>query len=241
MGEIKMGVFRRALLERWMSEEIHEDAASVIDEIAEALRDKDGVHVAWRGLPELVEVVVGERIFERDFDGSGGPICVWRNVDGHDVYGFTPRALFRVGAAGQDGQGAVDLLGEHDASEFVREGHGTERELMRGALAEIVRKAVGVAAQEDEFARTVIAEFSEPFCEGVRIKIFSGGVEKDYSGGAVLVESSQGGFVVTDFGDFDRTGAADALGIVLEDATHFRTASLAKHQEPNLHDRAISP
>jgi hypothetical protein len=45
-----------------MGEEIHEDAASVINEVAETLRDKDGVHIAWRGLLELEKIVVGKRI-----------------------------------------------------------------------------------------------------------------------------------------------------------------------------------
>ncbi len=115
MREIEVGVFRRVLLERRMSEEIHQDATSVIDQVAEALRGEDGVDVAGRGLLELVQVVIGERIFERDFDCGAGPICVGRNVDGHGLYGFTLRALFRVGAAGEDSEGAIDLFGEHDA------------------------------------------------------------------------------------------------------------------------------
>jgi hypothetical protein len=119
MREIESGVFRRILLERRVSEEFHEDAAGVVDEVTEALRDKDGVHVAGRGLLELVKVVIGERIFERNFDGSGGPIGVGRDADGHEVYSFTQRELFRVGAAGEDGESAVELLGEHDASELV--------------------------------------------------------------------------------------------------------------------------
>jgi hypothetical protein len=68
-----------------MSEQIHEDAAGVIDEVAETLRDEDGVYVAGRGMLELVEVVVGKRALERNFDGSGGPMGVVRDADGHGL------------------------------------------------------------------------------------------------------------------------------------------------------------
>jgi hypothetical protein len=68
-----------------MCEQIHEDAASVIDEVAETLRDEDGVHVAGRGMLELVKVVVGKRALERDFDGSGGSIGVVRDANGHNL------------------------------------------------------------------------------------------------------------------------------------------------------------
>jgi hypothetical protein len=118
-----------------MSEQVHENAASVVDQIAEALRDEDGVHVAGRGLLELEQVVIGKGIFERDFDCCAGPICVGRNVDGHGVYSFTQRELFRVGAAGKDGESAVKLFGEYDACELVGEGHGAERKFLVGALA----------------------------------------------------------------------------------------------------------
>jgi hypothetical protein len=62
VSEIEVGVFRRVRLIGRMGKEIHEDAASVINEVAETLRDKDGVHIAWRGLLELEKIVVGKRI-----------------------------------------------------------------------------------------------------------------------------------------------------------------------------------
>jgi hypothetical protein len=68
-----------------MGKKIHEDASSVINEVAETLRDKDGVHIAWRGLLELEKIVIGERILEWDFDGSGGPICIVGDMNGHDA------------------------------------------------------------------------------------------------------------------------------------------------------------
>ena len=100
MREIEIGVSWGVRLKRRIGEQLHEYAAGVIDEVAETLRDENRVHVAGRGLLELVEVVVGKRALERNFDGSGRPIGVGRNSDGHGLYGFTLRALFRVGAAG---------------------------------------------------------------------------------------------------------------------------------------------
>ena len=43
--------------------------------------------------------------------------------------------LFRVRAAAENGESAVKLFGEHDASEFVRIGHRAERELQLNTLA----------------------------------------------------------------------------------------------------------
>jgi hypothetical protein len=229
MGEVEIGVFGRVYLERRMGKQIHKNAAGIIDEVAEALRDEDGVHVAGCGLLELVEVVVGKRALERNFDGSGGPIGVGRNSDGHGLYGFTLRTLFRVGAAGEDGEGAVELFGEHDASKFVGESHGAERESLVGALAESLGKAVGVAAEEYEFAGAAVAEFPEPCGEGVRIEILSGSVEKNHGGGAIRVEFLQCSVCIADFGDFQRTRAADAFFIVIEDGAHFGAAGLAQH------------
>jgi hypothetical protein len=240
MCEVEIGVFRGVLLERRMSEEIHEDAAGVVDKIAEALGNEDDVDVAGSGLLELVQVVIGEGSFERDFDGGGGPIGVGRDANGHGLYGFTLRGLFRVGAAGEDGKGAVELLGEHDACEFVGEGHGAERKFLVGALAEILREAIGIAAKEDEFAGAAVAEFAKPFGEGVRIEIFPGGIEKDYNGGAIGIEFFDSGVAVADFADFDWTRAADAFYVVVKDGTHFRAARFSEHEEPNFHERSIS-
>jgi len=77
-----------------MGEEIHEDAAGVINEVAETLRDKDGVHIAGRGLLELEKIVIGERILEWDFDGNRGAICVGGNVDGHGALSLHQAGYF---------------------------------------------------------------------------------------------------------------------------------------------------
>jgi hypothetical protein len=77
-----------------MGEEIHEDAAGVINEVTETLRDENSVHIAGRGLLELEKVVIGERILERNFDCRRRPIGVGRDADGHDIYSFTHANYF---------------------------------------------------------------------------------------------------------------------------------------------------
>jgi hypothetical protein len=221
VSEIEIGVLRGARLVRRVGEKIHEDAAGVINEVTETLRDEDSVHIAGRGLLELDKVVIGKWILERNFDCRRGPIGVGRDMDGHNIYSFTPRELFRIGAAGENGEGAVELLSEHDAGEFVRKGHGAERKFLMGALAEVIREAVGIAAEEDEFAGTAVAKFAEPLGEGVRIEIFPGSVEKENRSGAIGVEFLDGGGPIANFGDFDGARAADSLHIVVEDGAHF--------------------
>jgi len=96
----------------------------------------------------------------------------------HGLYVITFLRLFRIRAAGKDGECTVNLLSEHDASEFVRESHGTERKLLVSALAQRIRETVGVAAEKNDFAGAPVAEFAEPFGERVRIEISSASVER---------------------------------------------------------------
>src|SRR5207245_10784943 len=107
------------------------------------LRDENGVNVARSGLFELMEIVIGQRLFEGDFDSGRRLVVVGCDSNGHGAYGFTLRGLFRIGAAGENGEGAVELLGEYDACELVRTRHGTKREFLGAALAPRVRTAVG--------------------------------------------------------------------------------------------------
>jgi len=52
--------------------------------------------------------------------------------------------------AGEDGEGAIDLLGQNDAGEFVGESHRTKREERVGAEASGRRPSVGRSDGEDE-------------------------------------------------------------------------------------------
>src|SRR5258708_8851365 len=92
------------------AQQFGEDSASVIDEVAKPLGNEDGIDVARSRLFELAEIVIGQRLFEGDFDGGGGLVLVGCDSNGHGAYGFTPRRSFRIGAAGENGEGAVELL-----------------------------------------------------------------------------------------------------------------------------------
>ena len=68
MREIQFSVFGSTCLKRWVNEEIHQHPASVIDEIAKTLGNQNGVDVARRRLFQLIEIVIGQRLIERNFD-----------------------------------------------------------------------------------------------------------------------------------------------------------------------------
>src|SRR4029077_14763109 len=141
---------------------------------------------------------------------------------------------------GEDGEGAVELLGEHDAGKFVRVGHGAERKFLVSALAKRVRKTVGVATEEDEFAGAAVAQFAKPFGEGVRIENLSRSVEEHDGGGAVGVEFFNGGIGVANLSHLDGARAPDALDVVVENGAHLGAAGFAEHEEANSHDSFIS-
>src|SRR6266576_2546205 len=172
-------------LEARAAQEFGEDAAGVVNEIAKTLGNKNGIYVAGSGLLELMEIVIGQRLFERDFDCGGGLVLVGGDSDGHGGYGFTPRGLFRIGAAGEHGQGAVELLGEHDAGKFMGEGHRAEGKCVVGASAEVIREAVGVAAEENEFTRATVAEIAEPPSESVPLEVHARRLDEHNRSGAI--------------------------------------------------------
>ena len=139
MGEIEIRVFGRVGLKGRMGEEVHQHAARVIDQIAKALRNENGVNIARRGLFELEQIVIGQRRLERNFNRGGRLVLIRNNADGHGAYGFTPERLFRIGAAGKDSEGAVELFGQHGASELVGVGHRAERDFLRDTFAQARR------------------------------------------------------------------------------------------------------
>ena len=113
---------------------------------------------------------------------------------------------FWVRAAGEDGEGSIELFSEHDAGEFVRVSHGAEREFLRHALTERSGEAIGVTAHENHLARSAVAPLAKPFREGFGIVLFAVRVEEECGGGAVGVKFLDGGIGVAHFGDFDGAG-----------------------------------
>ena len=62
-----------------------------------------------------------------------------------------------IGGAGEDGGGAVELLGRHDAGEHVRPDHRAEGEREVGAGADRLAVPVGAAEGEGAVAAAVVA------------------------------------------------------------------------------------
>ena len=68
MREIKLRIFGSACLKRWVNQQVHQNSSSVVDEVAKSLRNQDRVDVARRRLFQLIEIVIRQRLVERDFD-----------------------------------------------------------------------------------------------------------------------------------------------------------------------------
>lgn len=108
--------------------------------------------------------------------------------------------------AAQSGQGAIDLLGQHGAGEFMGEGHGGEREQQVGAGAPFGRKAVVAAEEEDEVAAVGFAFFDQ-LDEAGAVVGFAGGVEENLVRGGVAGEE-----IIAAGVDFTHGDARPALG-----------------------------
>jgi len=140
--------------------------------------------------------------------------------------------------AGEDGEGAVELLGEDDAGEFVRHGERGERKFHVRLIAEVVRKTFGVPAEENNFLGAAVAEVTEPASKLRGGELFAGGVEEDEGGGGVDFEiAERGGRGVAELSGIHGAIVADAEEIVVEKGADFRAAGFAEHEETNLHGR----
>ena len=68
MREIQFCIFGSPCLKRRVYQQVHQNAASVIDEIAESLGNQNRVDVARRRLFQLIEIVIGQRLVQWNFD-----------------------------------------------------------------------------------------------------------------------------------------------------------------------------
>ncbi len=137
---------------------------------------------------------------------------------------------------GEDGEGAVELLGEHDAGQFVRKRQRRKRKLLRGAAAQSFGKSFRIAAQKNNFARAAVARFAEPLCELRRRLRFSRVVQQDHGrvGSSVSLrseaaESSRNSVSCT---SANRPMRAT---IVVQQRADFRTAGFSEHDQVNFH------
>ena len=85
-----------------------------------------------------------------------------------------------VGFVVEDGEGAVELLGEDEADHLVREGHGGKGELLVGSGIDLGGEAVGTTNEEDEAA-----------CDGVLLALHPLGELGAAKGLAVLIEEDE--------------------------------------------------
>ena len=68
---------------RGRSHEFQQDAARVVNQVTKALRHKNGINVARSRLFDFVDVVIGQRRFERNFDRGVRLVVVWNQSYGH--------------------------------------------------------------------------------------------------------------------------------------------------------------
>lgn len=81
--------------------------------------------------------------------------------------------------AGEDGEGAVDLLGQDDACQLVGEGDAAEGEQKVGASASHVGPSVGGADGEDEMLRPGVAKMADGLGELFGGELLTSAIEKD--------------------------------------------------------------
>src|SRR5271167_4806745 len=138
----------RSIADCWrMGQEIRQDAARIVDQVAKALGYQNPVDVSRRWLFHLFQVVIWQGFRQGYLNSDGWLVLVWGNAHGHRVSRpwrdrATPKnapvcskrnlhclgpVLLGVGATREDGKSPVNLLCEHDARQFVRIGQSTER------------------------------------------------------------------------------------------------------------------
>jgi hypothetical protein len=150
----------------------------------------------------------------------------------------TREMLFGVGVVREDGEGAVELLGEDDAGQLVRHGERRERKGFVGAGAEGLGETRVAAAEENEFAGAAVAEFAEPAGEFLGAVLVARGVEEDPTGSRISLHAREGGGGgLAKFADANIGGAADARGVVVEEPAALRAAGAAEKEEMESHGK----
>ena len=87
--------------------------------------------------------------------------------------------LVVVGLASEDGDGSVDLLGEHQAREPMWERHRRQREPKVRLLRELLRQAVRAADQEHHRLNRLVFYALDPLCELAAAQRFAIDLEGD--------------------------------------------------------------
>lgn len=138
----------------------------------------------------------------------------------------------------QNRESAINLFGEHNAGEIVRHRQRGERELLLRAGTQLVGETLGIAAEENEFARAAVAEVGHPTSELGRRELLARGVEQNLGGNGInlkFLERDRGCFA--QFAHSDDGVIRDAVNVFVEQRANFVMASLAEHDEADLHFR----
>lgn len=100
--------------------------------------------------------------------------------------------------AGEDSEGAVDLLSQDDARELVGEGDAAEGEQELGTPACHIGPSVGGADGEDEPLRPRVAKLADGLCDLFGGELTAAAVEQDKvdrrPAGLAIEPGEEGGF-----------------------------------------------
>src|ERR1019366_1135659 len=132
-----------------------------------------------------------------------------------------PRISLWVWMSGEGGEGAIDLLGEHGAGQFMRERQRRERKLLRRSAVQRLGKSFGGAAKKHNFARAAVARLTKPPGKLRRGLMFPGGIERELAQGR--------GGIFAQLGQFHFGETADTRHIIVYERPDFQAARFPEH------------
>ena len=148
------------------------------------------------------------------------------------------RLSFRVGVAGENREGAIELLGEHHASQLVGKSERRKRDFRGGAPGQSVGEAFGRAAEKGHLARAAVAAAPSQRANCSELYSLPAASRRTTVAPAAISSSAErGGRILAQLLHFQLGEAADACGVVVEQGADFRAARLAEHEQPDEHDR----
>src|SRR5215472_4734121 len=84
-----------------------------------------------------------------------------------------------VRMACEDCKCAIDLFGEDDPGDGVRQGHGTQRHEQARSFFRVFRPPVSGTDREDNLLSAAVALTAQPFCKFLRAHLASATVEQN--------------------------------------------------------------
>ena len=154
-----------------------------------------------------------------------------------------------VGLALDDGEGAIELLGEDGSHDLVREGHLRERYLAIGTRIDLLRESVWATNHQHQSSYAAIHTLLHPLCKGHATHLLASLVEQHYivaCGDAIEQHRALGTlllllrevFGVTQVGQvgYGELGiVVNALGVHLDQRIHLLHIGLAYDNQFYIH------